>query len=896
MKPADAHVDLSGAQHMSQEFLKYVFTGQEIGYVALFRKPGNHSDFFPLGSRDWSGKAAECAMLGRDTENIYFAIGVQRSRPDSGRGKEDDVIAIPGLWIDIDVLGPNHTATDLPPTEKDALSILEAGPFKPTIVVHTGGGLQAYWSFREPMDTVTAQDRAKAKLLSKGFQKLLAGIAERSGWSIDRTADLCRLLRVPGTYNRKQSVPVLVRCDTIERSRRYNPSDFQELIELDADPDLTGHIYGGAPTTPTAEFAQVLAGCPWIEHCKVDAARLPEPEWYRMLSIVGRCKSGNEIAHELSKPYPNYSASETDQKLRQAMDSAGPVTCAFVANELGQEKFCGKCEHRGKIKSPIVLGIPGRPGHRAAAASTPDSHLGDTTQLPNIQANDRQLRDLSRQALEALKLFNNPPSLFSRSGRAVCITQEESGRHVIHDVSDPILRNRMTRSANYFETIRHGTRRCAPPLDAVKDILAMPPLEWEFPRLVGLIEAPALREDGSLITLAGYDTASGLFYAPGPGLNLPPIPDQPTRDQVSVAAALILDLIGDFPFVDQSSRANAIATILTPVCRPAIKGPTPMALIDATNAGTGKTLLSEVTSIIVSGREGALFSAPRDAEEWRKQLTSVLREGTATVIIDNVNYCLDSADLCKALTATVHGDRILGHSRTINLPVRCTWMATGNHIQLGGDMPRRCYLIRMDAKCPRPFERTGFKHPRLKEYARLHRGELLSALLTLARSWYHVGCPQPDVPPRGSYEDWTMIVGGILQNAGIEGFLANSSLLYGEADTEAIQWEAFLKMLGSVVGSVQFTVARIWQLISARVFDANIRQGVATEGADELRAVLPDSIAEVIDREAFFKQRLGLAFGQRVGHRFGDSQIRVERAGDDRHGKTACWIVRANTD
>src|SRR3974377_629194 len=218
---------------------------------------------------------------------------------------------------------------------------------------------------------------------------------------------------------------------------------------------------------------------------------------------------------------------------------------------------------------------------------------------------------------------------------------------------------------------------------------------------------------------------------------------------------MVSELIADFPFVDDASRTNAIASMLTPVCRPAIKGPAPLALYDATTQGTGKTLLSEVVSLITSGRECALFSAPRDAEEWRRLLTSVLREGSAVVVIDNLSYRLDSGDLCKALTETTHGDRILGKSQTLNLPVRCAWIATGNNIQLGGDMPRRCYWVRMDAKCSKPFQRPGFKHKHLKEYVLKHRGELLAALLTLARAWFVAGRPEPNLTPVGSFEDWS---------------------------------------------------------------------------------------------------------------------------------------------
>jgi hypothetical protein len=876
---------------MAARFLRSVFSGQEKGFVAVFQKPSNHSNFIDLNREHWYREAAKAAMLSRAKENVYFAIGVQGQQPRKGRGKQAGVVALPGLWADIDVLGPNHVATNLPPTVEDAWNIVRAIPFRPTVVVHSGGGIQVHWLFRDPMETVTEKDRSVAIRLSKGFQRFLSGVAAQNGWSLDNTADLCRLLRLPGSYNRKQSTPVLVEYEVINGGQRYNPSDFQDLVELEADPELKAHVQGIAPENPTAEFLRVLAGCSWIRHCKDDAARLPEPEWYRMLSIVGRCKDGDQIAHEMSKPYPKYNAAETKEKLRQAMGAAGPATCTFIENDLGQKQFCRRCVHHDKIKSPIVLGMPKR------TRSRPDSDMApvqfpspDACRLPNIQANDRQLRDMSREALAALRLFNDPPSLFARAGKIVCVTEQELGRHVISDASESVLRNRLTHSADFYEVRREGIQNCVPPMDVVKDVLATEPIKWRFPPLQGIIESPALREDGTLITLPGYDVPSCLFYAPDPALIVPEIPDQPTTDHIVVAIEMILDIIVDFPFVDRASGANAIASLLTPICRPAIKGPTPLALFDATNQGTGKTLLSEIVSLIVTGREGVLFSAPREAEEWRKQLTSVLREGSPLVIIDNVNYRLDSADLCKALTETIHGDRILGVSQTVNLPVRCAWIATGNNIQVGGDMPRRCYWVRMDAKCPRPFERTGFRHKRLKKYVLAHRGELLAAILTLARSWFLAGCPQPDVTPVGSFEDWTTTVGGILQHTGVEGFLANSSQLYEQADSESLQWEAFLKTLDGLFCREPFTVAQIWDRMNERTYNAETRQTVLTPSADELRAALPDFIAQAMDREGLFKQRLGLAFRERIGRRYGDAQFRIDREADS-HGKVARWRV-----
>ena len=263
-------------------------------------------------------------------------------------------------------------------------------------------------------------------------------------------------------------------------------------------------------------------------------------------------------------------------------------------------------------------------------------------------------------------------------------------------------------------------------------------------------------------------------------------------------------------------------------------------------------------------------------------------------MIDNINYRLDSGDLCKALTETTHGDRILGQSQTINLPVRCAWIVTGNNIQLGGDMPRRCYWIRMDAKCSKPFQRTGFKHKRLKEYVLKHRGELLAALLTLARAWFVAGRPEPSLTPVGSFEDWSVIIGGILQRAGIGGFLANSDQSYDQADIDTVKWEAFLKTLDTVFYSEPFIVSQVWERMNDRTWNETTRQSQLSDRAEGLRAALPDFIAQAMDREGFFKQRRGFALGERLGRRYDDSQVRIERDVQDRHGKVARWKVLLN--
>jgi len=316
-----------------------------------------------------------------------------------------------------------------------------------------------------------------------------------------------------------------------------------------------------------------------------------------------------------------------------------------------------------------------------------------------------------------------------------------------------------------------------------------------------------------------------------------------------------------------------------PLVRPALEGPTPLALYDAPQAGTGKTLLAEVVSIVATGRAAETFSAPNDPEEWRKKITTALSTGTNVFLIDNVIHRLDSDALCMALTATTISDRVFRTFERIVLPVKCSWIATGNNIQLGGDMPRRCYWIRLDAKQSQPFRRTEFRHANLRAWVMEHRGDLIAALLTIARYWFVQGRPTPKtVRPLGSFEPWCLTIGGMLEAAGVDNFLGNADSMFEQADGEAAQWESFLLMLVELFEGQPFRVTDVVEKLP-------VKDGSSTAEMNRVRSTLPDFLAEAADRTGgFFQRRLGKCFSARVGRRFGDSQVFVERASE--HGKT----------
>jgi putative DNA primase/helicase len=128
--------------------------------------------------------------------------------------------------------------------------------------------------------------------------------------------------------------------------------------------------------------------------------------------------------------------------------------------------------------------------------------------------------------------------------------------------------------------------------------------------------------------------------------------------------------------------------------------------------------------------------------------------------------------------------------------------------------------------------------------------------------------PQASVPVIGSFVEWTRRVGGILQYAGVKGFLGNLEEMYESSDESTLQWEVFLQALVTVYGEGCFTVREVKEDIT---------------GNRVLAETVPDELADAIEKPGSFQRRLGRAFSKRVGTRYGDAAIHLERAGEEKH-------------
>ncbi len=499
--------------------------------------------------------------------------------------------------------------------------------------------------------------------------------------------------------------------------------------------------------------------------------------------------------------------------------------------------------------------------------------------LPEIAVTNRQLRDISEDALNSLVSTNEPPQIFVRSARLTRVIRDEKDRPIVQALGDSDLRACLARSANWVKEAskekRKGTN-CFPPPGVVKDLLALG--NWPgLPSLDAIVEVPIIRDDGSILDRAGYDPRTGLVYTPPSDFVLPAVPQNPTETEVRLALSWLIEAVGEFPYADRASHANLLGLLVTLVTRQTF-GKVPLALIDAPEMGTGKGLLAEVIILIATGGVAAMMGAPTEEEEWRKAITSVLLGGSTVVVIDNVDRPLKSPHLCRALTASEWKDRLLSTNLSPSLPQRATWIATGNNIQLDGDMVRRGVWIRLDSRMPNPWQRTGFKHPDLLAWVKRNRGQLLAALLTIVRAWFAAGRPKADIPMLGSFEDWAATVGSVLAHAGVNGFLGNQTEILQRSDTSRGEWEAFLRGLQRHFGE---------KIIATR----EIAQAIETH--DELRHLLPAELADAFQNlNRSFKHQLGGALARQAGPRHGDDGIYLDRASGDAHEKVCRWQVK----
>lgn len=143
----------------------------------------------------------------RNPSGIYVRATTLRERPEQfRRGGESNSACLPAVWGDIDIAGPGHKTTKpLVPDEATALQLIEtSGLPTPSIWVRSGGGMYPWWLLDQPRCLTSPDEEGDLQWLLATWQDVIAHAAEKLGFFYGTECkDLARVLRIPGTVNRK---------------------------------------------------------------------------------------------------------------------------------------------------------------------------------------------------------------------------------------------------------------------------------------------------------------------------------------------------------------------------------------------------------------------------------------------------------------------------------------------------------------------------------------------------------------------------------------------------------------------------------------------------------------------------------------------------------------------
>ncbi len=479
---------------------------------------------------------------------------------------------------------------------------------------------------------------------------------------------------------------------------------------------------------------------------------------------------------------------------------------------------------------------------------------------PTIKVFGGSLEANVRQAIRALG-EQRPPAVFQRGTLLSRVAHVRHNENPVHGVKVPLgtahlvtlcpndIRLRLARAAMWARSIKENGEALwvdtDPPLAVAHGVLAAVG-EWgKIPSLLGVTEAPILRQDGSLLDRPGYDPETMLYYGGhAPALT---VPSQPSRNEAIAAANYVLDVFSEFPFIDRRlDESVVLALLLTLVKRPVLDL-APLVGISATTPASGKGLLAEVCNLIVRGKDAALMppTSGMDGEnETRKRITSLLLQGFSAVTLDNWTSALGGDSLNTMLTSASWSDRVLGQSQAVTLPSRVTWTATGNNLAVRGDMVRRTLLAVINPACERPEQRE-FKRSNLTDYVLSNRAKLLSAVYTILRAYLQAGEPEREGPTLGRFENWSRAVAAPIRWLGWPDPIKTQDRLRAD-DPETLKLAALLSSWHRIFGGENVTVSSLIEAAThpERIYGTPPRVVQSREDQAALREALEDAAGD----------------------------------------------------
>lgn len=359
----------------AEEFLCQVLPSQGKGRYCLATFHPNRR----VVKHSWAESIAQLVQQAdRDDETadaVYHACAVYGEQVNE-KGKRtrsaSNVTYLRSLYAEVDIRDQNkldkrgNKPTNGYETADEAGEALDA--FLATtklpcpLIVHSGGGFHFYWPLTEDIT------KEKWQPYANGLKKL----AEKHGFRIDPpiTVDSARILRTPGTTNRKYPDTVVKILDTSTYySGPYLLSDFRLLLVQDTKP--VAQSFEKSPT----DGELIATKCNQLKRLRDNPEAQTGREWVGCGRLLAECTDGRILWEKWSSKDARYDTVEADKKWAESLKHGKGVTCGYFEeiNPTG----CRGCPFRGRIKTPLILG-------RAQKSSLPEtvSSILDTIEIP----------------------------------------------------------------------------------------------------------------------------------------------------------------------------------------------------------------------------------------------------------------------------------------------------------------------------------------------------------------------------------------------------------------------------------------------------------------------------------------------------------------------------------
>lgn len=517
------------------------------------------------------------------------------------------------------------------------------------------------------------------------------------------------------------------------------------------------------------------------------------------------------------------------------------------------------------------------------------AHGGRNFKLTRPPARVELVKGRTVDAVEqVLSLMRRAPDVFDFGGPLVTVNAGE-----VHPMDEHSLKHWLGGTTQFWRLHRTPKGQMVevledPPTAIAKQLLSLGERR-RLKRLEGVITAPTLRPDGSILNQPGFDELTGLLLEADSD-DLYPVPAQPTTDEVEQALERLMLPFSDFPLVGPVDRGVLLAALLTAAVRPVLDT-APAIGFDAPVQGSGKTLLAKCIAVLSLGTVPTVWphTHARDDEEIRKRIMTILMTGARAVIWDNVIGVFDSAALAGALTSRHYSDRILGKTGAANVPNKAIWLLTGNNLTLAGDLPRRVLKCRIDPEMDRPFARQFDLDP--EAYCKRHRQQMIADALTIIRGWL-LSDAVPAPGSMASFEGWDSMVrqpvAWISREFDLLGEYADPMEAVDAAqaaDPEQEQLDALLSSLSGVFGADPFTSKDVKRVLD-RCADAKRPNSFEAIPDDEQQ-----TLAETMDEFRTGREHTGRSIAKVL-------QFRADRVVKGRRlrkrpgrGGVSVWIV-----